>query len=210
MKPELPELKNQLMGIVDQKLLYPIPRELFSTNASHVRQNTLLRRAAVSVLFCGDRFLDSKVLLTERSLTLPTHSGQVAFPGGMLEPADQGDSAQAALRECEEEVGVSKSLVQVLGVLPSFPTLTGDFDVVPVIGMLQRRELPPFHLSDEVTVAEWVSVSALIQSKFWEERTVSQIQLKTPCFMWGERKMWGLSAWIFDLILKRYDTIFSI
>lgn len=75
------------------------------------------------------------VLLTLRTQHLSTHSGQIAFPGGKVDPQDASAQA-AALREAEEEVGLSPSLVQVLGELPVYVTGTA-FLVTPVVALVQ-------------------------------------------------------------------------
>jgi 8-oxo-dGTP pyrophosphatase MutT (NUDIX family) len=75
------------------------------------------------------------VLLTQRTLHLSTHSGQVAFPGGKVEAGD-ADAAATALREAQEEIGLESAFVQVLGVLPVY--LTGSaFIITPVVALVQ-------------------------------------------------------------------------
>lgn len=78
------------------------------------------------------------VLLTRRSDDLPTHPGQISFPGGKQETQDRGP-IDTALREAEEEIGLAPAAVTVLGCLPRFVTITG-FAVTPVVGLIE----PPF------------------------------------------------------------------
>ena len=75
--------------------------------------------------------LDGRVILTKRSSRLQHHPGQIAFPGGKVDPDDAGPEA-AALREAHEEIGLNPSQVQVLGHLPLHETITG-FAVTPVL-----------------------------------------------------------------------------
>ena len=82
---------------------------------------------------------DPTVLLTLRSARLSSHAGQVAFPGGRMESGETPE--QAALREAEEEVGLHRSLPELVGRLPSLLTGTG-FAVTPVVALLR----PPFAL----------------------------------------------------------------
>lgn len=81
------------------------------------------------------------VLLTERTTHLSNHSGQVAFPGGRVDPED-ANIAAAALREAWEEVGLSAQFIEVLGSLPTYTTVT-SFIVTPVVALVQ----PDFELT---------------------------------------------------------------
>ncbi|MDR2155537.1 MAG: CoA pyrophosphatase [Burkholderiaceae bacterium] len=75
------------------------------------------------------------VLLTERTAHLSTHSGQVAFPGGKVDPSD-ADAAAAALRETEEEVALPRRFVEVIGQLPTYATGT-QFIVTPIVALVR-------------------------------------------------------------------------
>ncbi|PWW47656.1 NUDIX domain-containing protein [Melaminivora alkalimesophila] len=75
------------------------------------------------------------VLLTERTTNLSTHSGQVAFPGGRTDPEDR-DAIATALREAEEEVGLERQQVEVLGELSTYVT-GSSFIVTPVVGLVE-------------------------------------------------------------------------
>ncbi|MCW5697623.1 MAG: CoA pyrophosphatase [Bauldia sp.] len=88
------------------------------------------RNAAVlvAVVDHGD---DGGLILTQRTGHLSTHAGQIAFPGGKIDNTDPSAIA-CALREAEEEIGLDKSLVEVLGCLPVYATVTG-FLVRPVV-----------------------------------------------------------------------------
>jgi 8-oxo-dGTP pyrophosphatase MutT (NUDIX family) len=94
----------------------------------------LPRAAAVLVpLVCRDAGLS--VLLTERTAHLTSHAGQVAFPGGRTEPSDASPVA-TALRETEEEIGLHRSHIEVLGAMPQYLTGSG-FVVTPVVGLVE-------------------------------------------------------------------------
>lgn len=89
------------------------------------------------------------VLLTQRTAHLRDHAGQISFPGGRVEAADQSP-IHTALRETEEEIGLSREHIDVLGFLPEYRTGTG-FCVTPVVGLVR----PPFELAlDPFEVAE--------------------------------------------------------
>jgi len=81
-----------------------------------------------------------QVLLTRRTAHLRSHAGQISFPGGKAEIHD-ADAVATALRETEEEVGLARRHVEVLGHLPVYTTVTG-FIVTPVVALVQ----PPFDL----------------------------------------------------------------
>jgi 8-oxo-dGTP pyrophosphatase MutT (NUDIX family) len=74
------------------------------------------------------------ILLTERTGHLSSHAGQVSFPGGRIEPTDQGP-LHAALRETHEEIGLEPGLVDVVGHLPEHLTGTG-YHITPIVGVV--------------------------------------------------------------------------
>lgn len=81
---------------------------------------------------------DLDVLLIERASTLNDHPGQVAFPGGGVDPQDDSVVA-AALREAHEETGLDPQGVEVLGTLPALPLPVSNFLVTPVVGWWARQ-----------------------------------------------------------------------
>ncbi len=101
-----------------------------------------LRDAAVLVPIVN-RGAEVTVMLTRRSKDLPDHPGQISFPGGRIDPGDDGPEA-AALREAQEEVGLSRESVRLVGRLDSYVVRTG-YCVIPVIGLVT----PPLILQAE-------------------------------------------------------------
>ena len=96
-----------------------------------------------------DRAEGMTVLLTRRTDHLASHAGQISFPGGHVEPGDASPE-DAALRETEEEVGLARANVHILGRLDSYITGTG-FEITPVVGVVET----PFDLDpDPHEVAE--------------------------------------------------------
>jgi 8-oxo-dGTP pyrophosphatase MutT (NUDIX family) len=81
------------------------------------------------------------VLLTQRTAHLTDHAGQISFPGGRAETYDR-DAIDTALRESEEEIGLDRRHVEILGTLPQYLTGTG-YCVTPVVGLVQ----PPFEVT---------------------------------------------------------------
>ena len=82
-----------------------------------------------------------QVLLTQRTAHLSDHAGQISFPGGRVEPED-ATREETALRETEEEIGLARSRVRVLGRLPHYDIPSG-FRITPVVGWVE----PPFELA---------------------------------------------------------------
>lgn len=93
--------------------------------------------AQAAVLLPIMRTAHPSVLLTRRSLSLSHHAGQIALPGGRVDPHDHSLAA-AALREAQEEVGLQAQFVSVLGGLPAFETNTG-FEIWPVVALVNPQ-----------------------------------------------------------------------
>ncbi len=89
------------------------------------------------------------VLFTQRTEHLNDHAGQVSFPGGRAEPGD-GSPVETALRETEEEIGLDREHIEIIGTLPDYQTGTG-YRITPVVALVA----PPFSLlADPFEVAE--------------------------------------------------------
>ena len=108
------------------------------------------------------------ILLTQRTLHLRQHSGQVAFPGGRFEPSDR-TPVRTALREAHEEVGLDPDAVEVIGRLPDYLTGTG-FLVTPIVGLiapgLALRPDP-----EEVAAVFEVPMTFLMDPRHHEQRS---------------------------------------
>ncbi|HEV2596215.1 MAG TPA: CoA pyrophosphatase [Sphingomicrobium sp.] len=132
------------------------------------------------------------VILTVRREHLRTHAGQIAFPGGRIDP---GESAvEAALREAHEEILIDPRLVDVIEALEPYRTVTG-YAVTPIIGIIP----PDLPLQPhEQEVADWFEtpLSFLIDPS--NHRRVSALfQGQTRHYyeiMWNERRIWGATA----------------
>ncbi len=122
-------------------------RSDFDLNPDAPRPGRTLRPAAVLVPVIA-RPEGATVLLTRRSDSLARHTGQIAFPGGRLDPGET--AAQAAVREAWEEVALAPAAVEVLGVGDGHETVTG-FMVTPVVGWLAE---PPVVTPSPDEVAE--------------------------------------------------------
>jgi 8-oxo-dGTP pyrophosphatase MutT (NUDIX family) len=86
---------------------------------------------------------DPSLIFTLRTETLPSHKGQISFPGGSIDDSDPSPGA-AALREANEEIGLDPSAVSVLGELDTFPTYVSGYVVTPIVGWLDALpELAP-------------------------------------------------------------------
>ncbi len=153
------------------------------------------RRAAVLVPIIDDGG-PRRLLLTRRAEHLPTHKGQVAFPGGGVDPTDR-DIVDAALREAEEEVGLPRAHVEVLGLLDDFPTVRGEQIVTPVVAHLST--VPPLRAEPgEVARIFSVPFAALRVAHDWRTEYFERGVDRFPVYFFehdGET-LWGLSAYI--------------
>jgi 8-oxo-dGTP pyrophosphatase MutT (NUDIX family) len=153
-----------------------------------------LTKAAVLVALI-ERQAGLTVLLTLRMPHLAAHAGQVALPGGRLEPTDR-DAEAGALREAAEEVGLAPELVEVIGRLDTYITGTG-YEITPVVGLVR----PPVPLqADPGEVAEIfeVPLSVIIDPANHLRRT-RELRGKTRGFFlipYQERNIWGATAGI--------------
>ncbi|MGD9613880.1 MAG: CoA pyrophosphatase [Alphaproteobacteria bacterium] len=160
--------------------------------------STALRPAAVLVPLIdhppGHRH-GMTVLLTQRTAHLTAHAGQISFPGGRIETQDP-DPESAALRETEEEVGLPRDRVRLIGRLDTYLTGTG-FEITPVVGIVS----PPFPLAiDPFEVAEAFEVPlSYILDRRNHQRVERQSGAHRRVFYvlpYEGRNIWGATAGI--------------
>lgn len=158
------------------------------------------RRAAVLMLFGAGTDGTGDVLMLERAATMRSHAGQVAFPGGAVDPTDAGPEA-AALREAHEETGLDPAGVDVVGVLPELFLPPSGFSVTPVVAWW--REPSPIHAEavEEVAAVLRVPLPELLDpaNRFstrvlWGHRG--------PAFQAGGLFVWGFTAGLLSRVLS--------
>ncbi|MGB7964251.1 MAG: CoA pyrophosphatase [Propionicimonas sp.] len=160
------------------------------------------RAAAVLILLSqGEAGLE--VVLVEKRPDLRHHAGQVAFPGGRIEPSD-ADPVAAALREGNEEVGIDPDSVEVLGVLPTAHIVRSGFDVTSAVGWWRRpRRLVPVDVG-EIAAVHQVRVAALLDPAnrlTW----VHPSGLTGPTFLVDDLFVWGFTAYLLDGLFELLD-----
>lgn len=142
------------------------------------------------------------VLLTQRTAHLRDHAGQVSFPGGRVEAEDLSP-IHTALRETEEEIGLSREHIRILGFLPEYRTGTG-FRVTPVVGLVQ----PPFELQpDPFEVAEVfeVPLAFLLDPANHQRHSIHHRGALRNYFAmpYGDYFIWGATAGMIRSLTER-------
>ena len=129
----------------------------------------------------------------ERPVNNSIHSGQIAFPGGKIDPGDESPAA-AALRETEEEIGVSKLSVEIIGTLSNLFIPASKFLVIPHVGVV--TETPRFQPNPaEVQSVIPASVQKILEmSPAMKEFPTSYGNLMAPYFDLNGHHIWGATA----------------
>lgn len=171
-------------------LAHPPPSNLLPGDLAD-EDGSVLQPAAVLVAIT-DR-AEPSVLLTVRREHLRTHAGQVAFPGGRIDPED-GSATAAALREAEEEVGLPRSAPEVWGVADPYRTVTG-YQVTPVLaGIPADLPLTPH----EAEVADWFEAPLAFLLEPANQRAVeAEFRGRVRTYYqinWEGHRIWGATA----------------
>lgn len=160
----------------------------------HVDTDTItgvLAQAAV-LIPVTDR-AEPGVILTRRTDTLSRHAGQIAFPGGRIDPGDAGPVA-AALREAEEEIALPRTHVRIVGEADRYRTVTG-FEVTPVIGVVPP-DLAFIPAAAEVAEVFEVPLDFLLDSGNHIEASVEWQGRNRHYYeiLWRGYRIWGATA----------------
>ena len=162
---------------------------------------TATRPAAVLVPII-DRS-EPTVLFTVRTQDLASHAGQVAFPGGKIDPDDESPVA-AALREAKEEIGLAPSLIEPLGYLDLYLTFSG-FRILPTVARVQQDFLLTLNPREVTEIFEvplrFLMTPANLQRRSREWKGISREYYAIP---FGDRYIWGITA---GIVRNLYDRI---
>lgn len=187
------------------------PEVLASIAASNATATTAgsTRDAAVLVLFSGPQRSpsgglppDADLLVTVRSSDLRNHAGQAAFPGGAVDPGDDGPIG-AALREANEETGLDPSGLQLLATLESMFIPPSGFHVVPVLAY--SPDPGPVRVVDpgETAIVARVPVRAFInpENRLMVYRQQATSRFAGPAFLLNQMLVWGFTGQVISAML---------
>jgi 8-oxo-dGTP pyrophosphatase MutT (NUDIX family) len=138
---------------------------------------------------------EARLVFTKRPDTMANHRGEIAFPGGKVDPRVDASARDAALREAEEEIGLPRASVDVIGELDTMHTVSGPFLIAPFVGLI---EVPPVLVPDprEVERVFDVALSELLSPDvhheehwdlFGEHRSMHFFEL-------ADETVWGATA----------------
>lgn len=161
--------------------------------------------AAAVLVAITDR-AEPGLILTQRAATLRKHAGQIAFPGGRVDPVD-ADEIAGALREAQEEIALPPAQVDIIGTSDRYRSFTG-FDIVPVLGVIPP-DLPLIAQEDEVAGWFEVPLDYVLDPahRIRREIEIGGFQRHYYEIFWEGRRIWGITAAILANLSKRlgYD-----
>lgn len=190
----LREIRSRLAAAVPDESAAPCVAHYAGPGSARIAELLPGRATRAAVLIpLVDRGEELTVLFTLRADDLKQHAGQISFPGGRLEPGD-ADAIEAALRETEEEIGLRRRFVEILGRLPDHAVITG-YRVTPVVGLVRPGfelvvdptevagtfEAPLRHLLDPATHSR-------------RRRQFAGEEIETVDLPWGSFNIWGATA----------------
>lgn len=199
------ELKSvPIKGLEAQFELAPEIRKQYSVDMIQLKNP---RKAGVLALFYPDANDDATFVLTKRAQYNGTHSAQISFPGGKVEPSDI-NLAETAVRECFEEVGVPKDQIEVIREFTDAYIPPSNFLVTPFLGLLNTR--PNFKTNNEVAALIEVPLADLLDNNnliFKQIDTSYMKNVTVPCFSFNNHIVWGATAMILSEIKSLFNDI---
>ncbi|HJR44968.1 MAG TPA: CoA pyrophosphatase [Actinomycetota bacterium] len=175
--------------------------------AGHDPANVTLHDArAAAVLIPIYPAPEPTLIFTVRSENLPSHKGQISFPGGSIDDSDPSAEA-AALREADEEIGLAPEAVTVVGCLDDMPTFVSGYVVSPVVGYLSVR---PALTPNPAEVTEILEVPlAELADDIRREPGFTELgrSYPTEAWVWNGHIIWGVTARLLRELLVRLSAV---
>jgi len=155
----------------------------------------------LAALFTGGEHNEPHIVLTRRRADLRRHAGEISFPGGRQD-AEDVDLATTALREAEEEIGLARSDVTLIGSLPSVSTFATGYVIHPFVGTI------PAGVAWRLSAREVDAVLELPLAALQAGRTRTRLErrgisFQTDAYVVDEHLIWGATARIIELLLAR-------
>ena len=153
-------------------------------------------QAAAVLMAMFEEHGEARVILTKRPDTMPSHRGDIAFPGGKVHPELDGSLVDAALREAEEEIDLPREAVEIVAELDTLSTVVTRFVVAPFVGLLQERPELTAHPGEVVRVFDIALSELLADGVHREEHWGSSGPMARPVhfFELHDDVIWGATA----------------
>lgn len=177
------------------------PERAAQLSDSHEGLLPNVRRAAV-LLSLFERDGETHLLFIRRASTLRSHSGEIAFPGGSVDPTDS-TPVITALREAWEEIGLDPTRVEVLGILSPVFTVVSNFLIIPVVAFLSQGlgtlQLEPSEVAEVLLIPlQGLTDPAIMHTEEWTRGG----RIRTVYFYnYGSYRIWGATARILNTLL---------
>jgi 8-oxo-dGTP pyrophosphatase MutT (NUDIX family) len=180
------------------------PDASLSSAVERVPETERIPAAVLVPLFVAAATQEPHVVLTRRRADLRRHAGEISFPGGRQD-AEDASLADTALREAEEEIGLRRSHVSLLGGLPPTSTFATNYVIHPFVGTI------PTGLAWQPSAKEVDAVLELPVEALRSGRTRTQIRrrgisFETDAYVVDEHLIWGATARILEHLLERLQT----
>jgi 8-oxo-dGTP pyrophosphatase MutT (NUDIX family) len=161
--------------------------------------------AAVLVpLFLAGEAAEAHLVLTRRRADLKRHAGEISFPGGRRDAAD-ADLAETALREAEEEIGLPRTEVRLLGQLPPTSTFATNYVIHPFVGLIAQGRAWRLSAREVDAVLE-LPLEALRAGRTRTRMERRGITFETDAYVVEEHLIWGATARILEHLLEALDS----
>ena len=148
---------------------------------------------------------DLRTVFTRRRHDLRSHAGEISFPGGRRDEGED-DLRVTALREAEEEIGLPRDEVEVVGALPPVGTFVTNYKIHPFVGVIKAgHEWTP--QPTEVEVVLDLSLRDVIAGHEMKRLLKKGVPIKTPTYTVGGNLIWGATGRITQLLLKHLDPV---
>jgi 8-oxo-dGTP pyrophosphatase MutT (NUDIX family) len=160
--------------------------------------------AVLAPVFRGPADGEPLLVLTRRRADLRRHAGEISFPGGRRD-AEDPDLATTALREAEEEIGLPRGDVELIGELPSVSTFATGYVIHPFVGLIPgSAEWSPS--AREVDAVLELPLQALRDGRTRTRLERRGIRFETDAYVVAEHLIWGATARIIEQLLERLRT----